>query len=323
MRTKKHGFTLVELLVVIAIIGILISMLLPAVQQVREAARRTQCANNLRQAALAALNYESAHMNFPPGSSPYTATGRRGNSFWVFLLPFIEQDNLLAMYDLEAGGYTGSGTNPNRILLDQVVVSMLQCPSSPLPMFPQIADSDLPAVGHSNSGNNPSTAMRSCYYGIGGSERHRTRQVGDSVGYIGDGGCLGLDAVSMGEISDGTSNTMILGEQSDFFFAEDSSGEVRQLDARSDCNSGFVLGETDLSGFNPSSNNSRRRPNLTTLAHPLNERNFDILIGAEGNLGPNRPLVSAHTGVVVVALADGSVHNLSESLALDLSLIHI
>ena len=65
--TRRRGFTLVELLVVIAIIGILIGMLLPAVQQVREAARRTQCANNIRQLSLGAMNYESANMRFPPG----------------------------------------------------------------------------------------------------------------------------------------------------------------------------------------------------------------------------------------------------------------
>ena len=65
MKSSKKGFTLVELLVVIAIIGILIGMLLPAVQQVREAARRTECMNNLRQVALASLNFESAHMHMP------------------------------------------------------------------------------------------------------------------------------------------------------------------------------------------------------------------------------------------------------------------
>lgn len=101
---SKRAFTLVELLVVIAIIGILIGMLLPAVQSVREAARRTQCLNNMRQCALGALNFESAHGNFP------TAGGQAGSFFpedtanpqqeyehfgWLFqIIPFLEQQNL-------------------------------------------------------------------------------------------------------------------------------------------------------------------------------------------------------------------------------------
>ena len=110
MKHLKKGFTLVELLVVIAIIGILIAMLLPAVQAVREAARRTQCANNIKQIALAAMNYESANMQFPPGminhdrlkgddfnypdgTSPPTLQGS-GVSLLAFLLPYIEHANV-------------------------------------------------------------------------------------------------------------------------------------------------------------------------------------------------------------------------------------
>lgn len=109
MKSSKKGFTLVELLVVIAIIGILIGMLLPAVQQVREAARRTQCMNNMRQIALGSLNYESAHMHFPsagltPDSFAADATGvwnggtrspfGRENLSWCYqILPFVEQAN--------------------------------------------------------------------------------------------------------------------------------------------------------------------------------------------------------------------------------------
>jgi len=111
LQTNKKGFTLVELLVVIAIIGILIGMLLPAVQQVREAARRTQCLNNMRQLALASLNFESAAMHLPtagltPDSFATDATGdqwagnqrtpfERENCSWAFqILPFIEADNI-------------------------------------------------------------------------------------------------------------------------------------------------------------------------------------------------------------------------------------
>ncbi len=88
---RSKAFTLVELLVVIAIIGILIGLLLPAVQQVREAARRISCANNVRQFSLAALNYESAHMRFPPGWS----TERSIAYAWIsYLTPFLEQQNI-------------------------------------------------------------------------------------------------------------------------------------------------------------------------------------------------------------------------------------
>lgn len=129
----KRGFTLVELLVVIAIIGILIGMLLPAVQQVREAARRITCGNNLKQIGLAMHNYESAYKKFPPGGiwiGPDKL--RRGNragrgsgwSWSTFILPFIEQGNVYDKLDFPAR----LSDQPNRALVATNFPSQV-CPS--------------------------------------------------------------------------------------------------------------------------------------------------------------------------------------------------
>ena len=305
MSQRRKGFTLVELLVVIAIIGILIGMLLPAVQQVREAARRTQCANNLRQAALALLNYESAHMTFPPGNSPPLTnnSGVWGHSFWCFSLPFIEQNNLDSRYSFEDQGWTGGSqpNNPNVEAIRGVVIPFLICPSSNLPEFPVEGLSATQLQGSTNS-SPAASGMKPCYTGISGSTNHRTMATnGRSGSWLSQGGMLLNDeGVSFGGVTDGSSNTILLGEQSDWM--ENPDGTL--IEIRSDGNHGYNMGTRSQGP------DQDRIFNLTVIRHPLNTKQYiDVeSTGAAGNVGANRPLLSAHPGGVNVALADGSVH---------------
>ena len=133
---NNRGFTLVELLVVIAIIGILIGMLLPAVQQVREAARRTQCLNNLRQLTLGCLNYESSHQTLPScgGYDIKSFPELRMDFSWqIRVLPFAEQDNLFKLleHDNINRGWTGASEQNRLALLDETIPTLI-CPSSDL-----------------------------------------------------------------------------------------------------------------------------------------------------------------------------------------------
>src|SRR6059058_1133373 len=107
-RTRKtRGFTLIELLVVIAIISVLVSLLLPAVQQAREGARRTQCKNNLKQMGLALANYESTFTTFPLANAQNYIANAQGFSAQARLLPYMEQTNLQNLLDFTQPAFTG------------------------------------------------------------------------------------------------------------------------------------------------------------------------------------------------------------------------
>ncbi|MEW4455526.1 DUF1559 domain-containing protein [Bremerella sp. JC817] len=133
----KKGFTLVELLVVIAIIGVLVALLLPAVQQAREAARRTQCVNHQKQFGAAIHNFHAAYNGMPPAT-----TGNTGLTLWAILLPFLEQRTLSDQLDMEASGGVDACTNAVHIgadaaaasslnfnLLKEARISLFACPS--------------------------------------------------------------------------------------------------------------------------------------------------------------------------------------------------
>jgi prepilin-type N-terminal cleavage/methylation domain-containing protein len=189
----RSAFTLVELLVVIAIIGILIGMLLPAVQQVREAARRTQCANSMRQLALASHNYESAHQHFPTPA----AGSLEGYSLMAQILPFVEQANLQSQIDFEQDLLQGLPWAPtvNPFYTDLVSqrVSVLECPSDS--GDPLLEDSGTIWAG-SNYFGNSGTATGVLYV---------TSQPTDGVFWRGS-------EVTFGQLNDGSSNTALIAE---------------------------------------------------------------------------------------------------------------
>ena len=124
MRLRHHGFTLVELLVVIAIIATLVSLLLPAVQAAREAARRAQCQNHLKQVSLAFHNFELSRRELPLAFTNQSLPGK--NNWAPFVLPYLEQKNLIDGYDLAIDWWVA----PNRPLV-ATQLKVLQCPSSP------------------------------------------------------------------------------------------------------------------------------------------------------------------------------------------------
>ena len=297
MKTNR-GFTLVELLVVITIIGILISLLLPAVQAAREAARRLQCSNNLKQVGLALLNYESGYSMFPPG-------GLNGSSWWVRILPYVEQNNISEKYNhsYSCPGWLGGGSDStgNINLLKDQRFSFMYCPSSTLPMLVL-----------SNTDQNFANVQSATYTGISGATDHSTAATvtaGDAPGRISSGGVLIVNrGIPISQITDGTSNTMVVGEQSDWLTPAPGPEDrgCPNGDCRSDCWHGFTMGPVG----------DNRAFNLTCVYHRINEKS-PLAYGVPGNCGPNTPIQSAHSGGVQTLFADGSVQFLSESLNMD------
>ena len=185
---RRGGFTLIELLVVIAIIAVLIALLLPAVQQAREAARRTQCMNSLCQVGLAIHNYEMAHNVLPPGSVNPTGPIRSEPSGYhmswaVQILPYIEQQNIFRMIDFTVGAY-----DPKNEAIRKLVVPTFLCPSDSLysPGLQQTGPSSYAAVHHDDEA---------------------------PIDHGNHGAFVLNMAVSLDSVTDGSSSTLFIGEK--------------------------------------------------------------------------------------------------------------
>ncbi len=290
---RRGGFTLVELLVVIAIIGILVGLLLPAVQAAREAARRMQCSNNLKQIGLAMHNYASAHSKFPPGWLFYapqmSGRGDRvhrlpGWGWQTMILPYVEQGNIFNQIVFDG---RGMGDAPNNQIVNQIF-SLQLCPSSgdpthimlgpdPLPILPGIAASNY--LGCAGS------FVQSAYY-----DQPEARRNGMMVED---------KSMKFSDVVDGTSNTLLVGEVA-------LSGNGKNYDA------GGFLWDPKWYG------SLQTRGGLARADAPESVvRAGEFRINPPSVVSDNvkrNSFKSRHTGGAQFALADGSVHFVSESV---------
>jgi prepilin-type N-terminal cleavage/methylation domain-containing protein/prepilin-type processing-associated H-X9-DG protein len=237
-RVLPRGFTLIELLVVIAIIAVLISLLLPAVQSAREAARRTQCVNNLKQIALAAQNYHDSNGTFPVGSifkpdPMFLWYQVEDQSTFVSMLGYFEQGSLY-----NATNFSRSIYSEANMTVYATGLSTLWCPSDGQIIGKRVSFG--PYAGYAGSGYNPNlTVAYTSYSGCTGTWHPEPLNYGDdfvmyptpvtsSTHFVAIQACMNgiyrfQSSISIAKITDGTSNTMIYGEKANGSFTGSDS----------------------------------------------------------------------------------------------------
>jgi prepilin-type N-terminal cleavage/methylation domain-containing protein len=289
IRCGKTAFTLVELLVVISIIGVLIALLLPAIQAAREAARRNQCTNNMKQFGVAMQNYHAAQKSFPPGSMRDIAAGP-GNfrdprvSPHVRLLPYMEEQSLYDAID-----WTYSWEADVHTVLRKTNVSGFACPSK------ESNDANYYYTG--NQWHLGPSEYATHYLGvlgakglIAGTRDQYLFDSGPHGGFATNGILIRDRALSASKVIDGLSKTILMGEMA------------------------WDIGEYEAwnGGLSPAWANSMTTKNVT---HPLNSYKFDRALNQldinDTSFGSEHSARGAH-----FLLGDGSVHFLTEEVQL-------
>lgn len=309
--SARKGFTLVELLVVIAIIGILVGLLLPAVQAAREAARRMQCSNNLKQLGLALLNYESANKRFPPanggsgcrnsGPCPTATTGRARISGLVFLLPYMEQAGLYEQYaTANSAAWSGAAYWTPQ-------VAGFVCPSDI--QFRPVANISI--ANYNFCGGDAATLMCS------------VDELGDSRNCRNPRGIFGeYSYTRLASITDGLSNTIAMSEHTTpngpLALGRAATVGGGRTDTPASCKTRFVNNQYIVAVNTDVGSRGGRwadGASLFTRFNTMIPPNGPSCMEADNHwLGGMYAAGSRHTGGVNVVLADGSVQFISNSI---------
>jgi prepilin-type N-terminal cleavage/methylation domain-containing protein len=315
--TPRCAFTLIELLAVVAIIGLLIALLLPAVQSARESARRTSCQNNLKQIGIALLSYESSNQALPPAGLPISEI-----SWIVLVLPQLDMQSLYDQFSFAADQYNTVAHPNNRknFLAFQNPLPMFLCPSIPNRRVTITYDSGgLPAptdqphaahyvgiLGPAGLGltiTNPATGAPYPWQGAGGG----------SYGVAGDSGVFGLAAgIKFGQITDGASNTFMVGEWSWWHSAPTSDyhrswmrNNARHPDSGSGTGPWIISKMIQPAMTNPVMGGMLQVKNIRSAINSrLNPNHNDVALGSQ------------HPGGAGFLRADGSVQFVDESIAM-------
>lgn len=334
----RSGFTLIELLVVIAIIAVLIALLLPAVQQAREAARRTQCKNNLKQLGLALHNFHDTYNRFPQGCSPdyngqsgnccvtdpgqaLSAQASWGSSWKVHVLPYVDQTTIYTKWQFQSSsGYTNGNNIPN---INGLTIAAFRCPSSSVQeRYTNMANGsgwNEMFTSYTGTSGSVATNIGTALNGTGGFTQNVDWSSGGG-GYVSGNGTLFPNSrTNFRDMTDGSSNTFVVHEESDHLRDANNAqitGSWGPITSQGP--HGWAMGANGDIRTPPNYQNGgdNREFNCSTVRWNINHRGLgnNGSNGTHDNTGANIPISSQHVGGAHVLMGDGTVRFLSQNI---------